>query len=85
MATEVKRKRSFGQVTGATGSAAAFTTIVFYLIKTLCGIEVPGEVQGAFTTLVILIAGWAVPPKDDTEPLSLDDYHDDDSPRRARG
>ena len=64
----MSQKRSFGQVTGATAFGAALTTIILYVIKAVWGVEVDAEVQGAITTLVVLIAGWAVPPKDDDAP-----------------
>ena len=56
--------RTIGPVTGATTAAAAVTTIVFYLLG-LAGIDAPGEVQGAVTTLLVIIAGWLVPSQDD--------------------
>ena len=72
------RKRSVGPVTGAATAAAALTTVIFWIIESIWAVEVPGEIQGAFTTLIVVIAGYLVPPKDVPEPLSLDDYHDDD-------
>lgn len=54
--------RSIGPVTGATASAAAVTTILFWVLSTL-GIEAPNEVQGAVTVLIVVIAGWLVPAK----------------------
>lgn len=62
MATQ---KRSIGNVTGATTAAAALTTVIFYVISAVWGADVPGEVQGAVTTLLVVIAGYLVPPKDD--------------------
>ncbi|MGP9528131.1 hypothetical protein [Glutamicibacter sp. AOP5-A2-18] len=52
--------RTIGPVTGATTAAAAVTTIVFYILG-LLGIDAPGEVQGAVTTLLVIIAGYLVP------------------------
>lgn len=52
--------RTIGPVTGATTAAAAVTTIVFYLLG-LAGIDAPGEVQGAVTTLLVILAGYLVP------------------------
>lgn len=49
------------KVTAATG-AAAVTSIVVWLL-TLAGAEVPTEVQGAITTLLVLSAGYLVPDK----------------------
>lgn len=70
----MSQKRSFGQVTGATAFGAALTTIILYVIKTVWGVEVDAEVQGAITTLVVLIAGWAVPPQDEPPGYEI---HDD--------
>ena len=70
----MSQKRSFGQVTGATAFGAALTTIILYVIKTVWGVEVDAEVQGAITTLVVLIAGWAVPPQDEAPGYEI---HDD--------
>lgn len=64
MATPAKPKRQIGQVTGATALGAAITTIILWVVNALWGIEVDESVQGAITTLVVLIAGWLVPPKE---------------------
>ena len=55
-------QRNIGPVTGATAGAAALTTILFWVL-TLFGVTAPNEVQGAVTTLIVVIAGWLVPPK----------------------
>ena len=55
-------QKTVGAVTGATAGAAALTTIIFWLL-TLLGVEAPNEVQGAVTTLIVVVAGWLVPPK----------------------
>lgn len=47
------------KVTAATG-AAAVTTLVVWAI-TAAGGDVPVEVQGAITTLLVLAAGYFVP------------------------
>lgn len=47
------------KVTAAAGAAAVTTLAVWAL--TLAGLEVPGEVQGAITTLLVLAAGYLVP------------------------
>lgn len=54
--------RTVGPVTGAAAGAAALTTIIFWIL-TGFGIDAPGEVQGAVTTLLVVIAGWLVPAK----------------------
>jgi len=54
-----------GQVTGATALGTAITTIVLWIANAVWGIEVDEAVQGAITTIVVLIAGWLVPPKED--------------------
>lgn len=58
-------KRKFGQVTGATAFGSAVTTILLWTLHAAWGIELSGEVQGAITTLVVLIAGYLVPPQGD--------------------
>lgn len=47
------------KVTAATG-AAAVTTLAVWLLS-MAGVAVPGEVQGAITTLLVLAAGYMVP------------------------
>lgn len=49
------------KVTAATGAAAVTTLVVWGM--TAAGVEVPGEVQGAITTLLVLAAGYFVPDK----------------------
>ena len=56
--------RTVGPVTGATAAAAAVTTIVFWILGSF-GVDAPGEVQGAVTTLLVIIAGWLVPSQDE--------------------
>ncbi len=58
--------RTVGPVTGAAAGAAALTTIIFWIL-TGFGIDAPGEVQGAVTTLLVIIAGWLVPSKEPGE------------------
>lgn len=55
--------RSIGPVTIATGGAAAATTVVVW-IASLFGLEVPVEVAGALTTLIVFVAGYMVNPAD---------------------
>lgn len=57
-------KRSVGPVTGAATAAAALTTVIFWIIESIWAVEIPGEIQGAFTTLIVVVAGYLVPPKD---------------------
>jgi hypothetical protein len=47
------------KVTAAAGAAAVTTLTVWGL--TMAGVSVPGEVQGAITTLLVLAAGYFVP------------------------
>ena len=54
-------KRSVGPVTLATGGAAAATTLICWAVS-LFGVDVPGEVQGSITVLLVLLAGYAVRP-----------------------
>lgn len=58
--------RTVGPVTGAAAGAAALTTIIFWIL-TGFGVDAPGEVQGAVTTLLVIIAGWLVPTKEPGE------------------
>lgn len=58
--------RTVGPVTGAAAGAAALTTIIFWVL-TGFGVDAPGEVQGAVTTLLVIIAGWLVPSKEPGE------------------
>lgn len=53
-------QRQIGTVTVSAGGAAALTTIVCWILNSN-GIDVPGEVQGALTTLLVVIAGYLVP------------------------
>lgn len=54
-------QRTVGPVTTATSGAAAVVLILVWLLS-FFGIDVPQEVQGAFTVLVVLAAGYAVKP-----------------------
>lgn len=58
--------RTVGPVTGAAAGAAALTTIIFWIL-TGFGVDAPGEVQGAVTTLLVIIAGYLVPSKEPGE------------------
>lgn len=53
-------QRTVGPVTQATTGAAAIVLILVWILS-FWGIEVPNEVQGAFTVIVVLVAGWLVP------------------------
>lgn len=60
--------RTIGPVTTTTAAAAAVTTIIFWCLG-FAGVEAPAEIQGAVTTLLVLIAGWLVPsPVIEAEP-----------------
>lgn len=54
--------RSVGPVTLATGGAAAVTALVCWVL-TLFGIDVPDTIQGSITIIVVLVAGFTVPPR----------------------
>ena len=58
---DTDEKRTVGPVTLATGGAAAATTIICWGLG-LAGVDVPGEVQGSITVLLVLLAGYAVKP-----------------------
>lgn len=53
-------RRHIGVVTSAAGAASALTTLVVWIFVSN-GVEVPLEVQGAITTLVVVLAGYLVP------------------------
>lgn len=55
------RDHTIGPVTGATAAGAAVVTVLAWAL-THAGIDLPHEVQGALTVLVVLLCGWAVPP-----------------------
>ena len=59
--TQTTDTRSVGPVTLATGGAAAATTVICWILSTV-SIDVPGEVQGSVTVLLILLAGYLVRP-----------------------
>lgn len=48
------------QITAAAG-AAAVTTVIAWAARA-AGVEVPGDVQGAITTILVLVAGYLVGP-----------------------
>lgn len=76
----MSQKRSIGPVTGASavgGSlGAAIGQLVVHFFPTLEPVET--AVTVIITAVLAVVGGYLVPPKDDAEPLSLDDYHDDD-------
>lgn len=53
--------RTIGPVTTAAGGAAAVTTVICWLLS-LAGVDVPGEVQGSVTVILVLLAGYLVKP-----------------------
>ncbi|NWN87437.1 MAG: hypothetical protein HLX51_02675 [Micrococcaceae bacterium] len=79
--SELKR-RTVGPVTGASavgGSlGAAIGQLIVHFFPTLQPVE--ASVTVIITAVLSVIGGYLVPPKDDTEPLTLDDYHDHDAP-----
>ena len=54
--------RVVGPVTGITTGVAAIVTIICWVLG-VNGVAVPPEIQGAITTVGVLIAGWAVSPR----------------------
>lgn len=44
------------------------TTIVVWILKATKGIEVPGEVAAAFTTLIVTLSGYIAPRSTVTPP-----------------
>lgn len=61
--TETDTARQVGPVTTAASAAAAGVLIVCYVIETTTGHQVPMEVQGAATVVLVAAAGWLVPPR----------------------
>jgi hypothetical protein len=53
-------QRHIGIVTTSAGAGAALATLVVWILS-MFGVDVPGEVQGAITTIVVLVAGYLVP------------------------
>lgn len=56
-------ERTIGPVTGITAGATAITGIACWALNAFGHVDIPVEVQGMFTTVIVLIAGWAVSPK----------------------
>lgn len=54
--------RGVGPVTVSTTAAAGVTTIAVWILS-LYGLDVPPEVQGGFTMLIVFCAGFIVPSK----------------------
>lgn len=42
-------------------AAAAATTILAYLVRQFTGVDIPADVQGAFTVILTFAAGWLTP------------------------
>lgn len=53
--------RQVGPVTSAISGSLAGTMILAWILGQF-GINVPNEIQAAFSVLISLIAGYAVPP-----------------------
>ena len=51
-------------------AAAAATTIIAYLIRQFSGVDVPADVQGAFTVLLTFAAGYFTPDNRTLPPAS---------------
>jgi hypothetical protein len=54
--------RTIGPVTSATTGAAALTALVCWILE-LNGINVPDDIQAQITIVVVLLAGYAVKPR----------------------
>ena len=70
--------RVVGPVTGITTGVAAVVTIVCWVMD-VNGVQVPPEIQGAITTVGVLIAGWAVSPKIALK-RAIDEIHGNNNP-----
>lgn len=55
-------KREVGTVTTATSAAAAAVMVLCWVLKVAAGVDVPTEVQGAATVVLVAAAGWLVKP-----------------------
>lgn len=55
------RPRQIGPVTTAASAAAAVVLIICWVLQAAWGLEVPTEVQGAVTVVLVALAGWLVP------------------------
>lgn len=56
-------KRQIGPVTTAATGGAAAAGIIAWLIETLAGIDVPTDVQTYMSIVLVILAGWIVPPR----------------------
>lgn len=54
--------RTVGTVTVSTTAAVGVTTVAVWIL-TLYGIDMPVEVQGAVTGVIVFLAGWIIPSK----------------------
>ena len=69
------KTRTIGKVTVTTSAATAVTTLVVWGAG-LAGVDIPTEVQGALTTFIVFVAGWAVPGTDgNTEVVEVESEH----------
>jgi len=55
--------RQIGPITTAASGGVAAAGITTWLIETLCNVPVPSDVQTYLGILFVIIAGWAVKPR----------------------
>lgn len=61
--TQSASKRTFAVTSTYTTTAAAVTTLVFWLLHELFGVDAPELVQGAATTIMVAVFGYLAPPR----------------------
>lgn len=59
--TDIPNKAGISPKVVSASAAAAVTTIIAYLVNTFTGVEVPADVQGAFTVILTFAAGYFTP------------------------
>ena len=59
---DTEQKRVIGPVTAGAGGGAALSLVICWVLARFAGIDVPADVQGAFTILLVLGGGYLVKP-----------------------
>jgi hypothetical protein len=59
---DTEQKRVIGPVTAGAGGGAALSLVICWLLLRFFGVDVPPDVQGAFTLLLVLGGGYLVKP-----------------------
>lgn len=59
--------RQIGPVTTAAGGGVAAAGIICWLVETFAHIQVPTDVQTYIGIILVIVAGWAVKPRNKGE------------------